>query len=115
MSHTGFAVIYQWRIKPGMEGQFLYAWRKLTDLLEATRGARGSRLHRTDYGTWVAYAQWPDQATWEHSCSLHEQDAELSRQMLDAVEETWSPMLLTPISDRLVPEPARPPKHASTH
>lgn len=24
------------------------------------------RLHESDQGTWIAYAQWPDRAHWEH-------------------------------------------------
>lgn len=103
-TRSGFAVIYQWRIKPGMEVQFREAWESLTAVLAGKRGARGSRLHRTDNGTVVAYAQWPDRATWERSCALHELDGELSRRMLDAVEETWSPMLLTTLSDQLIPD-----------
>ncbi|SFF34142.1 Antibiotic biosynthesis monooxygenase [Fontimonas thermophila] len=106
-TRTGFAVVYQWRLKPGMEEQFRQAWEELTAILLATRGARGSRLHRTDNGHFVAYAQWPDQQTWERSCALHELDEKLSRRMLEAVEETWSPMLLTTVSDCLIPEHAR--------
>lgn len=107
MSHstrTGFAVVYQWRVKAGMDAQFREAWEALTVLLKRSRGARGSRLHRTDYGTYVAYAQWPDQASWERSCSFHRLDEEVSRRLLDAVEETWSPMLLTTLSDHLLAE-----------
>ena len=40
---TKFAVIYQWRIKSGMENQFHNAWQELTQLLIQKRGARGSR------------------------------------------------------------------------
>lgn len=113
---TGFAVIYQWRLKPGMEEQFRSAWEELTELLKQKRGARGSRLHRTDYGTLVAYAQWPDQPAWERSCSLHTLDENLSKRMLDAVEETWSPMFLTTISDHLLPEyQTTKTAHAITH
>src|SRR5436309_1377999 len=61
-ARTGFAVIYQWRVKAGREAEFQQAWEELTQLLRIHRGARGSRLHRTDYGSLVAYAQWPDQA-----------------------------------------------------
>src|SRR5690606_27948649 len=89
-----------------MEHQFHETWERLTRVLQEQRGARGSRLHRTDNGTLVAYAQWPDRETWERSCAMHELDEELSRRMLDAVEETWSPMLLTTLTDRLIPEHA---------
>lgn len=118
---TGFAVIYQWRLKQGMEQQFHGAWGELTELLKQKRGARGSRLHRTDHGTLVAYAQWPDRAAWEHSCELHTLDEALSKQMLDAVEETWAPIFMTPLDDRLLQEPPRasqpspPTPHGITH
>jgi hypothetical protein len=111
--YTGFAVVYQWRVKAGHEADFQQAWEELTVLLRQKRGARGSRLHRTDYGSLVAYAQWPDQRAWEHSCALHELDEALSRRMLDVVEETWPPMLLTTVSDLLSPEPL--PPDAGTH
>ena len=115
-SSTGFAVIYQWRLKEGCEVQFRKAWDELTRLLADKRGARGSRLHRTDYGTLVAYAQWPDRATWERSCELHTLDENLSRQMLDAAEETWAPVFLTPLSDQLQPENADAAgAHGKTH
>lgn len=104
LTRTGFAVVYQWRVKLGMEAQFRSAWEELTAWHREQRGALGSRLHRTDNGTVVAYAQWPDRQSWERSCSLHEQDTELSRRLLESVEETWSPMFLTTLSDRLVPE-----------
>ena len=113
-SRTGFAVVYQWRLKAGFEPQFHAAWEKLTALLKEKRGARGSRLHRTDNGTLVAYAQWPNRAQWELSCALHKLDEELSQQMLDAVEETYSPMLLTTVSDHLLSEPESEP-HVTTH
>ena len=113
---TGFAVVYQWRIKQGMQEQFFKAWEELTELLKLQRGARGSRLHRTDQGTLVAYAQWPDQASWEKSCGLHTLDEDLSKRMLDAVEETWSPMFMTTLSDHLVPESeAIGTRHDHTH
>ena len=113
---TGFAVIYQWRVKDGLESQFRTAWGELTRLLAEKRGARGSRLHRTDHGTLLAYAQWPDRAAWEHSCSLHSLDENLSKQMLDAAEETWAPVFLTPLTDHLIPE-AQPAAatHGKTH
>lgn len=100
---TGFTVVYQWRLKSGMEEQFLEAWRELTENLKL-RGARGSRLHRTEDGSLLAYAQWTDKQAWERSCALHELDQALSQRMLDAAEDTWPPMLLTVIADLFVTE-----------
>ncbi len=106
-TRSSFAVIYQWRVRPGMEAQFCAAWEALSASLLAERGARGARLHRTESGDYVAYAQWPDRATWERSCALHERDAALSQRMLEAVEDTWPPLLLATVSDSLIPEHAR--------
>jgi quinol monooxygenase YgiN len=58
-------VVYRWRIKAGYEAQFREGWRAMTASIAATRGGLGSRLHRAQDGSWVAYAQWPDQATYE--------------------------------------------------
>lgn len=104
LSRTGFVVIYQWRIKAGMEAAFRSAWEELTARDTERCGALGSRLHTTDHGSVMAYAQWPDRATWERSCALPEDDAEASQRLLETVEETWAPIFLHTVSDRLVPE-----------
>jgi len=58
------AVLYRWRIKPGCEEDFAAAWGRLTEMMRAERHALGSRLHRADDGTFVAYARWPSKAAW---------------------------------------------------
>lgn len=65
------------------------------------RGALGSRLHRAEDGTWVAYAQWPSKAAWEKSRSSESVDPEASRMMLEAEVEAFPPVLLTPVADFL--------------
>jgi hypothetical protein len=97
----GFSVIYRWRLHNGMESQFCQAWERATKLLMDERGALGSRLHRAEDGTWVAYAQWPSKAVWETSRELGAVDPEVSRQMLEAALETLPLILLTPVSDFL--------------
>ncbi len=57
-----FAVMYRWRIHPGMEQDFIAAWTEVTKAL-VEGGSFGSRLHLADDGTYVGYAQWPDAAT----------------------------------------------------
>jgi hypothetical protein len=101
---SGFAVIYQWRVKPGMEAQFIEAWTALTRQLMRATDARGSRLHRLENGNFVAYAQWPDRVAWEKACALETLGAEPSQRLLDAAEDVWPPMLLTTTSDLLLPE-----------
>jgi len=61
-----FCVVYQWKVKPGKEDLFRQTWRDITEAIFAQHGSLGSRLHRADDGSWVAYAQWPDEKSWSH-------------------------------------------------
>lgn len=108
MSKTaGFIVIYRWRLHPGKEAQFREAWERMTPILMRERGALGSRLHRAEDGTWLAYAQWPSKDAWEKSRATGPIDAEASRLMREAEVESHPPLLLTPVADYL--------KHCSIH
>ena len=103
----GFAVVYRWRIRDGMEEQFQQAWESVTKSLKVERGALGSRLHRAEDGSWVAYAQWSDRGHWERSRELGPVDADAAAMMGDAIEESAEPITLVPILDLLdqeVPE-----------
>jgi heme-degrading monooxygenase HmoA len=61
-----FAVVYRWTILPGRESAFERDWRDATIEIAATQGGWGSRLHRgAEAGVYLAYAQWPDRATWQ--------------------------------------------------
>ncbi|MBY0359911.1 MAG: antibiotic biosynthesis monooxygenase [Candidatus Obscuribacterales bacterium] len=59
-----FCVIYQWRIKEGKEEQFRELWRTVTKSVYEKHGSFGSRLHKSDDGSLIAYAQWPNQESW---------------------------------------------------
>ncbi len=99
---VGFAVIYRWRIRTGLEEQFQQAWATITKLFMAERGALGSRLHQVDDGTWIAYAQWPTRQAWERSRELGPADPNASELMAEATEESFEPVLLHPVQDYLV-------------
>jgi heme-degrading monooxygenase HmoA len=105
---VGFAVIYRWKVKPGMEAQYQRGWQRVTERLKADRGALGSRLHKMDDGTWVAYAQWPSRAAWERARTMGPADLEGSRLMREAEAEALPPMLLEPVLDFLEPVPIEP-------
>lgn len=60
-----FAVIYRWRVIPGLEAQFEEGWAAGTERIAEEFGGWGSRLHRTPDGAFIAYAQWPDEAAWK--------------------------------------------------
>ena len=79
-----FAVVYRWRLHPGAEDSFVEGWQRVTRAIHATCGSYGSRLHRADDGTWVAYARWPDAATRDR---CRHGEAEGERMMAAAVAE----------------------------
>ncbi len=60
-----FAVIYRWRVIAGLEAQFEAGWAAGTEAIRREFGGWGSRLHKAEEGVYVAYAQWPDEATWK--------------------------------------------------
>jgi quinol monooxygenase YgiN len=99
---TGFAVVYRWRLKPGAEAAFQDAWARTTRAICRDHGGLGSRLHRVQDGTWLAYAQWPDRQAWEALQSLSAADSGAANPMSDCVEERFPPLLLEPVADLLV-------------
>jgi quinol monooxygenase YgiN len=97
-----FCVIYTFKVRSGMEDSFMEGWSRLTEAIRETRGGLGSRLHKSDNGWWVAYAQWPDRQTWESSQTVFESpDIEASNLMTEAIEDRVPPILLEPIIDLL--------------
>jgi quinol monooxygenase YgiN len=111
MSTTSFCVIYRFKVRAGQEDTFRDAWRRLTEAIRDRSGGLGSRLHRSDDGWWIAYAQWPDRAAWERARGNPiPADAEAQERMAGAIEERLPPLLLEPHDDLLVPShgvPAR--------
>lgn len=106
---TGFMVIYRWRLNPGKEQQFLDCWTRNTPIIAERCGGLGSRLHRAEDGTWLAYAQWPDRATWERSYAVPDWRTEAEgRRSAEAVAETFPRILLEPVADLLVPAKTAP-------
>jgi len=96
------AVIYRWRPKPGLEAQFADGWARVTRAIYENCGSYGSRLHRVEDGTWLAYARWPDKAT-RDACDHQEREGQ--RLMREAVEEDFPDLIMT-IRDDHVVEPA---------
>ncbi len=62
-----FVVIYEFQVNSGEETNFKEAWAALTKLIYTYEGSLGSRLHQAIGQNYIAYAQWPDQATFENS------------------------------------------------
>ena len=88
-SKVGFAVFRQ-------------AWEAVTKSFLSERDALGSRLHRAEDGTWIAYAQWPSKAAWRRSRDLGPTNDEWAAIMRAATEEAFEPVLMQPVCDHLV-------------
>lgn len=84
-----FVVVYWWRAHPGKEEQFRAAWRRGTEHITRLYGSYGSRLHQERDGRFVAYAEWPDEATWQAAADVKMvyDDPETRRLFLDAIAE----------------------------
>ena len=98
----GFTVLYRWRLHPGMEDQFVAAWRRISGLLLQERGSLGSRLHRGPDSVWYSYAQWPSA-----SARAQAVDAGASERMREAIAESFPELVLEPVADYLVLEGSR--------
>ena len=102
-----FVAVYSFNVKPGMEEQFQQAWAVRTrEIIEAS-GSFGSRLHRNEDGTVVAYAQWPSRAAWENAAAA---ETDARERMREAMESSETVYCLEVLEDLLVPRAGlRPP------
>ncbi|MCB2050259.1 MAG: antibiotic biosynthesis monooxygenase [Novosphingobium sp.] len=84
-----FVAVYWWKVHPGKEDQFRKAWHKGTQLITQKYGSYGSRLHRDRDGRFVAYAEWPDEATWQAAFDrkMFYDDPETRAAFVDAIAE----------------------------
>jgi heme-degrading monooxygenase HmoA len=95
-----FVALYRWKLKEGREQQFREGWRRRTEEIYRACGSLGSRLHRAEDGTWVAYAQWPDRRAWEAARQVAVADAEAPALMRESVEVSY-PETLMEVADDL--------------
>ena len=93
-------VIYQWSVKPGQEANFEDGWHKVTESLYQ-RGSLGSRLHRAENGTYLAYAQWPSKETRQKAFDIGSAHPEGEALMAAAIEVS-KPPILTYVTDDLL-------------
>lgn len=65
-----YIVMFEFVVKEGYEAQFLKAWPIVTQGIYLFKGSLGSRLHKNINGEFIAYAQWPDEKTWQASTDI---------------------------------------------
>ena len=100
-----FAVIYRWRVVPGLEAQFEAGWRRGTERIAAEFGGWGSRLHAAGDGVYIAYAQWPDEETWKKASEqrMRHSDDEARRMYREAiVPGTFETLYAMPVTSDLL-------------
>jgi hypothetical protein len=96
-----FVVLYRWRIRDGMERQFIDAWSEITLYIRENFDSLGSRLHRDADGIYYGYAQWKSAEQRERAFAAMS-DFEARRQMREAVEESFPEIVLENIADYLI-------------
>lgn len=74
-----FIVMFEFVVKEGFEEHFISTWPKTTQGIYLFKGSLGSRLHRDKNGSFIAYAQWPDEATYRKAADI-EMTAEYEQQ-----------------------------------
>jgi hypothetical protein len=104
----GFAVLYRWRIHPEKEQDFISAWSRISELLLATRGSLGSRLHRGADGLWYSYAQWPSSEARDKAFAAGPVDQQSLDLMRSAIIESLPEVVLESVADFLVPMSGQP-------
>lgn len=96
-----FIALYRWKLIEGQEDRFKEGWHRRTQEIRRKCGSLGSRLHRAEDGTWLAYAQWPDRETWEAARGVTIEDAEAVEMMRDSIEMNYPDTYMYIIDDLL--------------
>ncbi len=98
-----FVVLYRWRIKEGMERQFVETWSERTAYLLEKYGSLGSRLHRGNDGICYSYAQWKSEVQRKRAFKAElSNTSETRRKFQEAVDEEFPEVELEVISDYLI-------------
>lgn len=74
-----FCVIYEFKVKEGQLENFCRSWKAVTADLTCKWGSLGARLHMSEEGSLVAYAQWVNRESWVKGHKIVEQEAEKLR------------------------------------
>ena len=75
------AVLLEFNVKPGAENEFIEYWEKTTEIIYKKFGSLGSKLHKSDKSTYVAYAQWPDSNVYEMEQLWSEEESDVREKM----------------------------------
>ncbi len=96
-----FIALYQFKVKPGRESAFQEAWHAGTAGIYKARGSLGSRLHKTEEGAYLAYAQWPSAEHYDRKDELPEEVRSALALMRDCCESVTLLERMTVVDDLL--------------
>lgn len=68
-------IIYSFKPKAGREVELIKLWKKITTSLRNNCNSLGSRLHKASDSEYIAYAQWPNEDTYERAKLFEELDS----------------------------------------
>ena len=97
-----FVAIYSFKVKENCEDAFVKSWEDLTKLIYEFENSLGSRIHKKSENEFIAYAQWPNKATWENSGAKMPESANSIRKIMkDSCDEISTLHELEMVSDLL--------------
>ena len=96
-----YCILYRFEVREGMETPFVRNWETVTRML-LNAGSLGSRLHRKEGSTYIAYAQWPSREQYHQERSLDDTFREARAHMVDCCTAIETLAELEPVSDLLV-------------
>jgi hypothetical protein len=67
-----YCILLEFRPTAKKEKEFLNAWKALTEYIYHNDGSQGSRIHLSESGKYIAYAQWPTKDVYENVAGTEE-------------------------------------------
>jgi len=96
-------ILYEFTCAPNNVDEFIRCWTDATKLIHSNYGSLGSRLHRADDNTFIGYAAWPDQETFEQSLRLPNAEVEAAlAKTRDVLIESKRLHIMRPVEDMLL-------------
>jgi quinol monooxygenase YgiN len=96
-----FIAIYEFVVRHGQDTTFVKNWEIVTEEVFNSRGSLGSRLHMEVEGKYVAYAQWPNEETFEKEIPLPAEALKASELMKSSCISMKLAHRLTVVADLL--------------
>ena len=81
-----YCIVIEFNPLPGKEQAFVEVWSELTRYIYQNYGSKGSRLHLSEEGKYIAYAQWPSKEVY-NNIRAKEEGKRLREQLLETLQK----------------------------